>query len=205
MLPITPDSHVAEGVGFEPTEGCPSPPFQGGTFAHSVIPLQSPLRLASVKRTDKPLRFSALGSFTPLRIHPGLPRLSRDPTMFQPQQHIPFARYKRTGENHPGVLERIRTLIPQNHNLMLYQLSYQHILLTSYPAKLVGLALLTRRLSLLPYWFTATQYNHSYFERNRDEVVYGPDYWNRTSDLMLYLTMLTVSLEPPPQNNLLRS
>ena len=39
MLPITPDSHVAEGVGFEPTEDCSSPPFQGGTFAHSVIPL----------------------------------------------------------------------------------------------------------------------------------------------------------------------
>lgn len=39
MLPITPDPHMAEGVGFEPTEGYPSPPFQGGTFVHSVIPL----------------------------------------------------------------------------------------------------------------------------------------------------------------------
>lgn len=30
---------LAEGVGFEPTEGYPSPPFQGGTFVRSVIPL----------------------------------------------------------------------------------------------------------------------------------------------------------------------
>lgn len=35
-------------------------------------------------------------------------------------------------------------------------------LLTSYYAKLVGLGLLTRRLHLLPYRFTAIQYNHSY-------------------------------------------
>ena len=67
------------------------------------------------------------------------------------------------------MLERIRTLIPQNHNLMLYQLSYQHILLTSYPAKLVGLALLTRRLSLLPYRFTATLIT-GVDEGNRSEV-----------------------------------
>ena len=44
-------------------------------------------------------------------------------------------------------------------------------MMTSYPVKLAGLALLTRRLSLLPYRFTATQYYHFYYERNRDEVV----------------------------------
>jgi hypothetical protein len=33
--------HLAEGVGFEPTDGFPSPVFKTGAFVHSAIPPSS--------------------------------------------------------------------------------------------------------------------------------------------------------------------
>ena len=34
---VTPDPYMEEEVGFEPTEGCPSPPFQDGAIGLSAI------------------------------------------------------------------------------------------------------------------------------------------------------------------------